>query len=399
MAAEEIRSKNDRDMFETLSKDRTVRRVNEAIARHEADNPFRTRRRLLATAVRLSRRMAPTFYRASDACVEALGLDIEVENFVFSSPTYNAMCFKPEDDRLLVMFASSLLEDFSDDEVKFVVGHELGHHVYRHHDIPIGMILRGAERPSPRLAMALFAWSRYAEISADRAGAFCSGSLDADARALFKLASGLSGQSISFHLDDFLAQVDQMQLEDQGPGMSTGAEDWFSTHPFSPLRVKALKLFHDGVMSSSLKAPTDELELDVQRLMGMMEPDYLDAKTESAEAMRRLLFAGSIVVAASDGQIEPHEVEAFEEFFGKGAFRESFNVDALRGELTPRAERVVELTSNAQRMQVIHDLCVVARAGGHAGNNERRVLVRIATDLDISSDFVERSLDQSVDPD
>ena len=394
MSAQDIRSKNDREMFETLVKDRTVVRVNDAIARHEADNPFRTRRRLLATAVRLSRRMAPTFYRASDACAEALELEIEVENFVFASPIYNAMCFKPEDDRLLVMFSSSLLEDFSDDEVKFVVGHELGHHVYGHHDIPIGMILRGAEKPSPRLAMALFTWSRYAETSADRAGAYCSGSLDADARALFKLASGLSGQSITFHLDDFLAQVDQMKLEDDEPGAGTGAEDWFSTHPFSPLRVKALKLFHESSLNVS-----SELELEVQRLMAMMEPDYLDAKTESAEAMRRLLFAGSIVVAASDGEIEEQEIEAFEQFFGRGAFRESINVEALRDELSPRAERLVEVASGAQRMQVIHDLCVVARAAGHAGFVERQVLATIAHQLEVSPDFVDRSLDQSVDPD
>ena len=70
------------------------------------------------------------------------------------------------------MFSSSLLEAFNDSELLFVMGHELGHHVYDHHQIPIGYVLRGRQPPPADLALDLFAWARYAEISAERAGAF-----------------------------------------------------------------------------------------------------------------------------------------------------------------------------------------------------------------------------------
>jgi len=69
--------------------------------------------------------------------------------------------------------------------------------------------------------------------------------MDAVATSLFKLSSGLTSKVIEFSLDDFVAQVDDMAAVDDEPGSGAPESDWFSTHPFSPLRVKALKLF-DG---------------------------------------------------------------------------------------------------------------------------------------------------------
>ena len=160
-------------MFATLSEHPEVQKAYEAIARHEETTPSGIRRRLLATSVRLSPRMAPDVHRMADDCAERLQIGIPHELYAYAGPQFNAACFKPEDDRVCVMFSSGLLEAFEGTELKFVVGHELGHHVYRHHDIPIGLLLRGREKPDPRLALDLFSWSRYAEISADRAGAFC----------------------------------------------------------------------------------------------------------------------------------------------------------------------------------------------------------------------------------
>jgi hypothetical protein len=331
-SAQTVRCDSDSTLYERLLEDLTVKRVNEQIARLEKEGGQPSvRRRLLSTSVRLSESMAPELHRMADECSARLEMGIELELYVYSSPVYNAMCFKPEDDRLYVMFASSLLEHFNGNELKFVMGHELGHHLYRHHDIPIGFILRGQNRPDPRLALDLFTWSRYAEISADRAGAHCAGDLEATSRALFKLASGLSGNTIHFRLDDFLSQVDAMQVEDAQPGQNAPKEDWFSTHPFSPLRVKALQLFYRSELGGG-DMSKDDLEIEVQRVMSLMEPNYLDGRTDTAESMRRLLFAGSLVVANADGEISEAEIAVFEKFFGKGTFTEELDLAALADE-------------------------------------------------------------------
>ena len=397
--AETIRCGSDRDLFDVLARDPTIVRIREKIARIEDDVPFRTRRRLLATAVRLSPAMAPSLRSMADACIEKLGVALPLELFVFPSAQHNAMCFRPEEGRLLVMFSSALLEDFEGSEIVFVMGHELGHHVYAHHDIPIGFVLRGKEKPGPRLALSLFAWSRYAENSADGAGAYCADDQEGVARALFKLASGLSGRTISFQLADFLSQVDHMQEEDSSPGKGAPSEDWFSTHPFSPLRVKALELFHRSELVSPKGESLAQLELGVQKLMSLMEPSYLEAKTVAAEAMRRLLFAASLTVARADGEITQREVAVFEKFFGKGAFKETVDVSALEDDLDNRIDRVKEVAGVTQAMQVLQDLCIVARAEDHTMEPERRVLEDIARKLGFSTSFVSRTLEADLSPD
>ena len=400
VSAETVRCQSDLGMFERLLEDLTVKRVNEQIEQAAKKDGGRTglRRRLLTTSVRLSEAMAPDLRRIANECSERLELGIELELYVYSSPVYNAMCFKPEANRLFVMFSSSLLEAFTDAELKFVMGHELGHHVYNHHEIPIGYILRGGTRPDPRLALDLFTWSRYAEISADRAGAHCAQDLLAVSRALFKLASGLSGSTVQFHLDDFLAQVDAMQIEDAVPGQGAPKEDWFSTHPFSPLRVKALSLFYNSELAGGTQSK-DDLEVAVQGVMSLMEPSYLDGRTDTAENMRRLLFAGALVVANADGNISEEEVVIFEKFFGKGAFSDSLNLDALQSDLDDRIVQVREMASTPQAMQVLRDLCLVARAEGRISQVETDVLNEIADGLGVAREFVCQSLDSELEPD
>ena len=396
--ADRIRSRNDLELFEKLRADRTVKQVTEKIEREAESGPAGLRRRLLATSVRLSSRMAPDVQRHVDACVEALGLEIPVEIYVFASPQYNAMCFKPEDGRLFVMFASSLLEAFEDSEIRFVMGHELGHFAYGHHDIPIGYILRGG-KPSPRLALQLFAWSRFAEISADRAGAYCAQDITAVSRSLFKLASGLSGNTIQFHLDDFLEQVDDMQVADAEPGQGAPKEDWFSTHPFSPLRVKALQLFDRSELMRAGGAPADVLELEVQGLMGMMEASYLEGRTEAHEAMRRLLFAGAVTVANAEAGVDAQEIAVFEKFFGEASFDDKLDLDALAQDLEKRIVQVRERATRPEAMAVLRDLCVVSRADGHQSEAERRVLNTIADGLAVDRELVCRAMDGDVELD
>lgn len=385
--ADEIRCSNDLVLFEKLKKDRDVVRVNEQIERHEADGPTGIRRNLLSTSVRLTPGMAPEIAKMADECVEKLGVELPLELYVYSSPQFNAACFKPENDRLYVMFSSSLLEGFNSQELKFVMGHELGHHVYDHHAIPIGYLLRGETRPSPQLALELFAWSRYAEISADRAGAHCAQDMDAVARALFKLSSGLTSKIVQFSLDDFVQQVDDMQMADQQPGQGAPQSDWFSTHPFSPLRVKALKLFEESE-SYSGKGSKVDLEVGVQAVMSLMEPSYLEAKTDTAEAMRRLLFAGLIAVADAQDGITEAELKVFAQYFGKYAFTDKLDISKIKETLASRITEVNTRASETQAMQVLHDLCVMAQVDGGVKPAERAGLEVVAKGLGISSSFI-----------
>jgi tellurite resistance protein len=399
MNADDLRCTNDLSLFERLLQDSDVKGVNEALAEAEEKGPAGIRRQLLATSVRLTRRMSPAVHEMLDDCVAKLGVDIPIELYVYASPQFNAACVKPEEGRLFIMFSSSLLESFKGSELRFVIGHELGHHIYQHHDIPIGYILRGRHRPNPKLALELFAWSRYAEISADRAGAHCAQDLQSVGRALFRLTSGLSDEVISFDLDEFLEQLDDMQAVDAEPGQGAPTADWFSTHPFSPLRVRALKLFHQSEFATDGKMPAAELEVGVQRLLALMEPNYLEGKTDTAETMRRLFFAAALVIAnASDG-ISEEEIQVFEQFVGEGSYTGKVDLEQLENELPERVQKTVEVTSPTQRMRVLQDLAFVSRADGHPDAAERAVMLRLARDLEVHDLFVDQCLECSMELD
>lgn len=399
MQAEALRSGQDRELHRQLLEDPDVKRVNEEIARHEAKGNLGVRRQLLNTSVRLSEKMAPDLHHTADVCRERLGLTIPLELYVFPGPSFNAACVKPEAGRLFIMFSSSLLEAFSPAEIRFVMGHELGHHLFHHHDIPIGYVLRGQQRGTPKLALTLTSWSRYAEISADRAGAWCAQDIEAVAHSLFKLASGLSSNYAQFSLADFLQQVDEMQLERAEPGQGAPTEDWFLTHPFSPLRVKALALFNESIMSKPGGTSVENLELEVHALMSLMEPSYLEARTDAAEAMRRLLLAGAVAVVTANSVVVPEEIAAFEKFFGTRAFSNKLDHAKLRSELTERIEQVRAQTSFPQRMQVLRDLLTIARSDGPPSDAERKVLVEIAHGLGISTCFIDQSINMATELD
>ena len=194
-------------------------------------------------------------------------------------------------------------------------------------------------------------------------------------------------------------QIDDMQVENAQPGQGAPKEDWFSTHPFSPLRVKALEYFHDSELVKSNGMSVDELELSVQRLMALMEPNYLEGRTQSTEAMRRLLFAGAVMIANASGGIDKQEIERFEEFFGKESYSEKLDFDRLIAEVPDRIAQVKSKASIAQCMQVVHDLCLIAKADGQVSKEERRELRAIANGLDIDSTFVDSSLESDVELD
>jgi len=330
--------------------------------------------------------MAPDIHKMADECIEKLAMDIPLELYVYNSPTFNAACFKPEEGRLFVMFSSSLLEGFTGSD-------------YHHHDIPIGYLVNPQARPNPKLALRLFAWSRYAEISADRAGAYCAQDMDGVASSLFKLASGLTSNVIRFDVEEFLLQVEAMKAVDEEPGQGAPESDWFSTHPFSPLRVRALQHFHKSELMLDGGLSIDDMDLQVQGLMGLMEPNYLDAKTDAAIAMRHLLFAAAVVVINAGGNISAEEIRVFEDFFEKGDFSDKLNVERIKAELPARIQRVKQQTTQPQRMQVLRDVCLIAKADGETSDVELNELHSLADDLEVSRNFVCQQISQDCEPD
>lgn len=386
----DLRAKGDTELQEKLLEDADIRR---AVERAKDAKEEGIRRHLLATAVRVTREMSPELHGIAEHCRTTLGIDAELETYVFPSSSFIAATVKPENGRVLILLSSSLLESFDSEELSFVIGHELGHHVFSHHEFPIGALLENPDTATGPNALKIFAWARYAEISADRAGIICAGSLEPVARAFFKLASGLTGGMIDVHAEGLLDQIGDMrlELERESAGDAPARQDWFATHPFSPLRLQAAKAFVESELFTKGGTSREALASTIQELMSLMEPSYLEEKTETAEAMRRLLFAGGVLVAAADG-ISDEEIAVLEQFFGEGRFKKGMNVEAIRADLPRRARAVVESVPPIRRIQVIRDLCLIALADREVEERERALLYEIAKMVEVDPGVVDRTL-------
>lgn len=102
----------------------------------------------------------------------------------------------------VVVITSGMLDTFEESELRFVFGHELGHYVCEH--VPyktlaqflsiilaqVGQMTLGIGKVlGAGLELALYAWDRRSEFSADRAGLLVAQDDNASIRALMKLAA------------------------------------------------------------------------------------------------------------------------------------------------------------------------------------------------------------------
>ena len=165
--------------------------------------------------------------------------------------------------------------------------------------------------------------------------------------------------------------------------------DWFSTHPFSPLRLRAMQLYFASKLAQPKGGSVSKLEAGVQELMSLMEPSYLKEKSEEAEIARRLLFAAALAVADQSDGIGDAEIAAFEKLFGEGSFAPQLDIQGIEASLEERLKEASQQVSHPRRIQILRDLCFVARADGAVSEEERAVIEHVAEVLEVAPEFVQ----------
>lgn len=143
----------------------------------------------------------------------------KVACFVKNDQTINASCRLTSDGACVLVVSSGTFNSLAEDEVKFVLGHELGHYIFGH----VGFT-EGSEENL---------WlSRAAEISSDRVGMLAAGSASSALRTIVKILSGLDGDFIRFDVTKLLGGLDS--------SASVRRLHKSSTHPSLLVRARAL---------------------------------------------------------------------------------------------------------------------------------------------------------------
>lgn len=254
---------------------------------------------ILASQLRLTRLLAPRLIDLLEEVCATLGFEQAVELFVQPSPEINAFSLHGQKGQPhVVSLNSGLIERMDDDEIRFVLGHEIGHLAYAHYRarlVPaaLGEDEDGATRIPPLLGRRLETWDRQAELSADRAGfAAAAGTIEPVVSAFFKMSSGLGPEHLRFDVGAFLKQLDELQNLERRQVLST-----FS-HPATPVRVRALQLFAEAGGADATSEALSALDGEVATLARLMDLEV----TEPIEVHSRdFLVAGGLLVPQAGG--------------------------------------------------------------------------------------------------
>jgi Zn-dependent protease with chaperone function len=200
-----------------------------------------------ANAVRSSPTQFARVHRLYQRAAEALDAPAEYPVFVSQTPFVNAGAYGMERPFIIVNSGTTALLD--DDELQFVLGHEIGHIMSGHvlYNTMMVILVQLAERGFPLVGLAarailvaLMEWYRKAELSCDRAGALAVQDPEVGMRVMLKFAGGGRGEETN--LPEFIRQADQYRaggdLADQVFKVLNllGAD-----HPFPVLRVAELR--------------------------------------------------------------------------------------------------------------------------------------------------------------
>ena len=215
---------------------------------------------LLGNAVRVSERQFPRIHRITQRACDTLQIGMP-QVFVVSSPVFNAGTLGTNEDSFMIVH-SALIDQYTDEELLTVIGHECGH-IHNSHvsyltalhylTYMAGMFVPWILQPA---LIALRTWSRRAEITCDRAGMLVSKDPLAAERAITKLAVGSRKLYEEFNLDAFLEQHEE---GNQGIGKYM---EVFATHPWLPKRVLAMRVFGESqLFQKAMGAPATGLTM------------------------------------------------------------------------------------------------------------------------------------------
>lgn len=272
------------------------------------------REQFLKDGIRLSRTLSPRIFTLYQDLCDRLGTPMDVEIFCLPDAAVNAVAILDIQEAgtwSLVGVTAGALEKLDDDELKAILGHEVGHFLFGNHRLSA---LRNTDPENPALTVlpvfgeSLFLrWQKKAEISADRVGLLACGNLQAAARALLKATFGLSDRNINIDILALMTQIDEIR------GHPEMMREAFSSHPLLPVRLKALESFSRSAKAARNGFPAAADPLDDDALEN--ETDALVTLSRRyphkriGEAVMRAVALGGVRVLSADGDVSEQEIK------------------------------------------------------------------------------------------
>ena len=249
-------------------------------------------------SLKVEKELLSDFYDLCHEVKDKLGYTADVDFYITGDSAVNAfsVASEGENEPNIININSGLFSLMTREELKFVIGHELGHLINK--DTELARLIRFVFPPQVSAPVTLQYKIRLreqlAELVADRYGYIATEDLGACVTAFFKLASGLDLAKMNVSIDALIADNNKRLayfLNDKGMSRAS--------HPVNPIRVQALNLFATSASQEELDKGMEEL-ISILLKVGDSEQDQHTA---------RFIASAGILVANSDGGVAKEEID------------------------------------------------------------------------------------------
>ena len=258
---------------------------------------------------KVTEKMSPKLFELFQSVKRKLNYRKPIDFYITNSAELNAFALtRPdENDADIININSALVSMFDDDELRFVVGHEIGHLITRYARVVklINFVFPEAEKMPIILAHKIELWQKVSELTADRFGYIASPSVEKCVSGFFKMASGLNTDRIDFDYKAYIADNEKIL-------------EYFSqnrnifTHPVNPLRIKAITLFSESNLYEDFTnekefTPDDKLNAEMDKLIAILQT----ISSSPMDAYRKQFLASAgLIMASVDKNINEDEYES-----------------------------------------------------------------------------------------
>ena len=352
--------------------------------RNEPPHGDRFYRHLLSTAVRITPELFPQLHESIAGVNKAIGLESEIQSFVVADPNIQAYCCSHQsrgEAIFTIIFSSCLVEKLTPKELRFVIGHEVGHFLCEHWRYPSEDMF-----DSPGEKLAALHLHRSAEISADRIGLLAADSLEPACSAMIKTAAGLGAPHLRPDISSMLSQFRELS------GRQGHSDSIWVTHPIIPLRIRALLRFDNVALKlrSGNEVATETIEAAdaaIARDFGKSSGFALEKLDDDHLAKARMW---SIVATfAADGVLSKWEQQMLAEMLGEELSAQVMNFlkDVIGDVSEVTLQKALEACRDAQnapamkRRQIFQDLQMLIQAAEAERTHGAKVLDQVRQSL------------------
>lgn len=228
---------------------------------------------------------------------KALQIEDKVDLYIECNSEFNAFSVRSVDPDFphIVRIQSALINLLTKEELKFVIGHELGHLVNKDSLINAlyGYIYKRDDNDDEIPAyvkMRKDIFDQLSELAADRYGLIACGNLESCVSALYKISSGLNLHKLNVSIPCLMKENEEhlkLFMDDNG--------QMFGDHPALPLRVHALNVYANATSQDGLD----------EEMINIIHCFYKN--TESEELFSMFVAAASLLVSNQDSNLSDAE--------------------------------------------------------------------------------------------